>query len=146
MRRPRLPVPEAATATGRATPKCRSQDKDAGTLPVSRVMEAGNARSEPRPAVALSFSLGELSATADAMAAAHAGGVQIVTLVLRHLSCDWGDVEPAVGAANNQAVTEGGELRSAYRIAGVEGAVVVTTDAARTRTVARLASQDGVDG
>jgi hypothetical protein len=107
---------------------------------------SGNTGSDPTPAVTLAFGLGELSATGEAMSAAHAGGVEIVALVLRHLSCDWGDIDPAWAAANDEAVTNGRPLRSAYRIAGGDAIVVVTTDGARRRTIAFLASETGVDG
>jgi hypothetical protein len=95
-------------------------------------------------AVTLAFSLGQLSATPEALAAAHGAGVQLVALVLRHLSCDWGDTDASQAAVNDKAVTDGGPLRSVYRMAG-EDMVVVVTDAARTRTVARLASQSETD-
>jgi hypothetical protein len=95
--------------------------------------------------VALAFGLGELSATSEAMTTAHAGGIEIVALVLRHLSCDWGDITSAAATANDEAVTNGRPLRSAYRIAGGDAVVVVTTDGPRRRTIAHLAYGTGVD-
>jgi hypothetical protein len=103
--------------------------------------DAGISTSAPRLAVRLAFGLGELTATAEALAAAHAAGVQILSVVLRHLSCDWGDVDPAVAAANDHAVAAGRGLRSTYRLPGVDDALVVITDAARSRTTVQLASQ-----
>ena len=46
----------------------------------------------------LRFHLGELSATAEVMAAARAAGVQVVALVLRHLGGDWGNVDDQRGS------------------------------------------------
>lgn len=112
--------------------------------PSPNTRPAPTARPEPRPAVTLGFSLGELYATPEALAAAHAAGVQLVTLVLRHLACDWGDTQAAQAAANDKAVTDGGPLRSIYSVAAGD-MVVVVTNAARTRTIARLASQSETD-
>jgi hypothetical protein len=57
------------------------------------------------------------------------------------LGGDWGDVDNQTRVANDNAVTAGGALRSVYRLAGTDDAVVVTTDAERSRTIAALASQ-----
>lgn len=97
--------------------------------------------SGPRLAVDLRFHLGELSATAEVMSAAQAAGVQVVALVLRHLGGDWGNVDDATRAANDRAGSAGGPLRSIYPLAGTGDAIVITTDAGREHTVARLASQ-----
>ncbi len=96
---------------------------------------------EPRPAVSLLFHLGELSATPEAIAAARAAGVQLVEAVLRHLGGDWGDVDDQTRAANHDAVTACGILRSIYSLTGTDDAVVVTTDADRGQTIVALASQ-----
>lgn len=100
---------------------------------------------EPRRAVSLLFHLGEMTATAEALAAARAAGVQVVDAVLRHLGGDWGDVDPATGAANDHAVAAGGTLQSLYPLAGIGDALVVTTDAERRHTIAALASQSEPD-
>ena len=89
----------------------------------------------------LRFHLGELSATAEVMAAARAAGVQVVAVVLRHLGGDWGNVDDSTRVGNDCAVATGGALRSIYPLAGTGDAVVVTTDADRAHTVAELASQ-----
>jgi hypothetical protein len=91
--------------------------------------------------VSLLFHLGELSATPEALAAARAAGVQVVEAVLRHLGGDWGDVDDQTRAANHDAVTAGGTLRSVYRLTGASDAVVVTTDADRAHTIVALASR-----
>jgi hypothetical protein len=115
------------------------------TKPRPNLDSAEIATSAPKLAVHLAFGLGELTATAEALAAAHAAGVQILSVVLRHLSCDWGDVDTASGAANDHALAAGGGLRSSYRLAGFDDALVVTTDAARGHTTAKLASQRRTD-
>jgi hypothetical protein len=89
------------------------------------------------PQPALAFGLGELRCSAEAMAAAHLNGVQVVALVLRHLSCDWGDVDVAAAADNDSAVAGGAELRSVYRLSAGE-VMVVVTDAARHSTTVDL--------
>jgi hypothetical protein len=71
--------------------------------------------------------------------------VQVVEAVLRHLGGDWGGVDPATGAANDDAVAAGGTLRSFYPLAGTGDALVVTTDAERRHTIAALASQSEPD-
>jgi hypothetical protein len=96
---------------------------------------------EPRLAFPRRFHLGQLIATPEAVAAAHAAGINVVTVVLRHLAGDWGDVDPATSQHNDTAVATGGCLHSVYRLSGDDDALVVTTDADRGRTVAALASQ-----
>jgi hypothetical protein len=96
---------------------------------------------EPAPAVTLRFHLGELTATPEAVAAAHASGVGVIEAVLRHLGGDWGDIDDATAVANDMAVATGGVLRSAYRLPGTADTLVVTTDGERRHTTASLASQ-----
>jgi hypothetical protein len=96
---------------------------------------------EPRLAFPRRFHLGRLVATPEVVAAAHAAGINVVTVVLRHLAGDWGDVDPATSQHNDTALATGGRLQSVYRLSGVDDALVVTTDAERGRTVAALASQ-----
>ena len=85
----------------------------------------------------LRFQLGALSATAAAISAASEAGVLVVSVVLRHLGGDWGDIAAEAAAANDEALTAGGALRSAYRI-GLDRVLVVTTDAERTTTLVTL--------
>jgi hypothetical protein len=73
--------------------------------------------------------------------AAHAAGIEVVAAVLRHLGGDWGDVDGATRDRNDAAMATGGCLYSAYRLPGVDDALVVTTDADRSHTTATLASQ-----
>ena len=54
---------------------------------------------------------------------------------------DWGDVDPDTHDRNDNALANGGCLRSAYRLPGADDALVVTTDAERSHTTAALASQ-----
>jgi hypothetical protein len=105
----------------------------------------GSSSGEPALAVTLRFHLGQLTATPEAVAAAHAAGVNVIEAVLRHLGGDWGDVDDASAAVNDMAVAAGGVLRSAYRLAGTADLLVVTTDAERRHTTASLASHDHRD-
>lgn len=101
----------------------------------------GADRSGPRPAVLLRFRLGELTATAEAVAAAHSARIQVLEVVLRHLGGDWGDVDDDARASNDDAVTTGGPLRSEYPLAGTGDTVIITTDADRRHTTVTLGSQ-----
>jgi hypothetical protein len=65
--------------------------------PVSDQVETVTA--EPKLAFPRRFQLGQLIATPEAVAAAHAAGIDVVTVVLRHLGGDWGDVDPAAQPA-----------------------------------------------
>lgn len=136
---PATAVPDVASPGGRQAPVEGTANPDTDA---HRPLAASGrpATTEPKPAVTLRFSLGELSATPDAMAVAHRGGVQIVALVLRHLGCDWGDVDPVIAAGNNQAVTGGGPLRSAYRIPDGDDVIVISTGIDRRSTVATVDS------
>jgi len=96
---------------------------------------------EPRLAVTLRFHLGELTATAEAVTAAHDAGVRVIEALLRHLSGDWGDIDGDAWAANDNAVATGGCLRSLYALPGGRDALVVTPDADRRHTTAALESQ-----
>lgn len=107
--------------------------------PVSDQVETVSA--EPGLAFPLRFQLGELTATPQAMAAAHSAGIEVLAAVLRHLGGDWGDVDPDTHDRNDNALANGGCLRSAYRLPGADDALVVTTDAERSHTTAALASQ-----
>jgi hypothetical protein len=89
---------------------------------------------EPRMAVSLLFHLGEPTATPEAIAAAHAAGVQVIDAVRCHLGGDLGDVDDACENANNSAVATEGCLRSVYRLPS-------TSDADRLHTSATMASQ-----
>jgi hypothetical protein len=95
---------------------------------------------EPTLALPLRFHLGELTATPEAMARAHAAGIEVVAAVLRHLGGDWGDVDAATRDCNDAAIATGGCLYSAYRLPGVDDALVVTTDAGRSHSTVTLAS------
>jgi hypothetical protein len=94
----------------------------------------------PRPAVSLLFELGELTATVEAVTAAHDARVQVIDRLLRHLGGDWGDVNTNQRAANDASVTAGGPLRSLYPLPGNGAALVVTTDAERRHTTVALAA------
>jgi hypothetical protein len=107
--------------------------------PVSDQVETVSA--EPGLAFPLRFQLGELTATPQAMAAAHSAGIEVLAAVLRHLGGDWGDVDPDTHDRNDNALANGGCLRSAYRLPGADDALVVTTDAERSHTTAAVASQ-----
>jgi len=61
--------------------------------------------------------LGQIVATPGALAALAAADTSPATLLRRHASGDWGDLDPHDRAANAQALRNGSRLLSAYHIA-----------------------------
>lgn len=57
--------------------------------------------------------------------------------LLRHLRCDWGDVDPSDARANQDALLEGGRLVSAYRHP-TAGVLWIITEADRGSTTLLL--------
>jgi hypothetical protein len=121
------PAPPTRHPAPRSTPAVPDRDDGSGNC-------------EATPAVSLLFGVGEMAATAQALAAARAAGMSILDTMLRHLGGDWGDVDHRGATANDDAVLAGGPLRSVFPLRTGD-AVVVTTDAERGGTVAALASQ-----
>ena len=63
------------------------------------------------------FSPGQVVATPGAIAALERTGQSIWKFISHHLSGDWGEVGPVDSAANDEALTDGGRLLSAYSLA-----------------------------
>src|ERR671931_2726167 len=79
--------------------------------------------------MAVSFSLGHIAITPGALAALQRHGVAPATLLDRHASGDWGDIDPEDQGLNEQALRTGDRLLSVYPIA--EGVTIwVITEAA----------------
>jgi len=73
--------------------------------------------------------LGQIVATPSALAALAVAGTSPSTLLNRHASGDWGDLDAHDRAANDAALRDGSRLLSAYTIAdGVK--VWIITEAA----------------
>lgn len=87
----------------------------------------------PRP----KFSLGQIVATAQAMAALTREDIQLA--LQRHVEGDWGDVEKEDGEDNEQALLDGSRLLSVYEsLAGVKFWII--TEADRSVTTVLLPS------
>ena len=67
--------------------------------------------------MAVSFSLGHIAITPGALAALQRHGVAPATLLDRHASGDWGDIEPEDQGLNEQALLTGERLLSVYPLA-----------------------------
>jgi hypothetical protein len=64
-----------------------------------------------------SFSLGHIAITPGALAALRLHGVAPATLLDRHVSGDWGDIDEEGQGLNEQALRTGDRLLSVYPIA-----------------------------
>ncbi len=80
-----------------------------------------------------SFSLGKVLATPGALQALEDSGQAAIEFLRRHLSRDWGEVDPEDAAANDRGLIEGGRLLSAYKTAkGVRLWVITEADRSAT--------------
>ena len=76
------------------------------------------------------FAPGRLLMTAGVAAAISES--QILNVLRRHLSCDWGDVSDRDKAMNDQALKHGGRLVSAYRSNGRKFLIITEEDRSAT--------------
>ncbi len=91
------------------------------------------ARNIPGPA---RFALGRVVATPGALGALDGAGVWVSDLLSRHQSGDWGDLDSEDRQANEQALTYGARLLSAYPVGS--GRVWIITEADRSATTLLL--------
>ena len=84
------------------------------------------------------FPLGRVVATPGALAVL--APEEPLTLIQRHQSGDWGEVDPHDQRANNQAFKDGTRLLSAYTTAGGERLWIIT-EADRSSTCLLLPSE-----
>lgn len=89
--------------------------------------------STPRP----KFSLGQIVATAQAMATITKEDIQLA--LERHVKGDWGEVGIEDGEANEQALLDGERLLSVYEASGGETFWIIT-EADRSSTTVLLPS------
>jgi hypothetical protein len=78
-----------------------------------------------------SFPLGQLVATPAAIALLESVGMTPLTLHQRHAAGDWGDLGEDDRQANEQALSDGGRIFSAYKLSC--GRVWIITEAADDR-------------
>jgi hypothetical protein len=70
------------------------------------------------------FSLGQVVATANA--AVHVSPSDIATMLARHQSGDWGDLDSEDRQTNEEALQSGGRLFSVYHVADGTKVYVIT--------------------
>lgn len=86
------------------------------------------------------FNLGDVAATPGAMAAMEAAGVRPISLILRHVTGDWGTVCAADAQENEFALVNSLRILSVYEISNDEK-VWVITEAERSVTTILLPSE-----
>lgn len=87
----------------------------------------------------LPLSLGRVVATPAALAALLLAKTSPTSLLVRHATGDWGDVDREDGAANDQAVIDGARVLSVYTL-GTGETVWIITEADRSVTTILLPS------
>lgn len=85
------------------------------------------------------FSLGKTFATAAATAWAERDNIDLSKLMWKHHCGDWGDLDPVDKQANDDALTQGTRIFSAYQIA--DRKIYVITEADRSMTTILLDSE-----
>ena len=85
------------------------------------------------------FALGRVVATPGALETVRDHGVNVVALLRRHASGDWGRVSPEDAHLNDLAVRHGARVLSAYDVPG--GRLWVITEADRSATTVLLPSE-----
>ena len=85
------------------------------------------------------FPLGHVVATPGALEAVRENGVDVLALVHRHASGDWGAVCTGDAQANDHALAHGARVLSAYETAA--GRLWVITEADRSATTVLLPSE-----
>lgn len=79
------------------------------------------------------FSLGQVVATPEALAAADKAGVNLAELLVRHIKGDWGDLDKHDKKENDFAVTQNLRILSSYTLPD-ETKIWVITEASRETT------------
>jgi hypothetical protein len=86
------------------------------------------------------FALGRTVVTRTCLAAMQELNVNPNTYLMRHWSCDWGDLTNEDKQANELALERGDRLLSKYEIQGME-AIYVISEADRSATTMCLVSE-----
>ena len=72
------------------------------------------------------FDLGNVVVTKGALELLNGNGQDVITLLLRHANCDWGDICEEDKAANDRAFEHGDSLFSAYDLADASKIWIIT--------------------
>jgi hypothetical protein len=78
------------------------------------------------------FTLGQIVTTPGALRLMEELHINPASLLLRHVTGDWGEVDDMDRAANNRAVLEGGRILSVYEYG--DSTVWILTEASRNAT------------
>lgn len=84
------------------------------------------------------FSLGRVVATPGAMEKLEALGVTPASLLDRHISGDWSDMDKEDQQANRQAIKEGSRVLSSYKLPPENTKIWIITEADRSSTTILL--------
>jgi hypothetical protein len=84
------------------------------------------------------FSLGQVVATPGAMETLEELGVTPLSLIDRHISGDWSDMDAEDQEANRQAIKNGSRVFSSYRFPPDDTKIWVITEADRSSTTILL--------
>ena len=91
------------------------------------------------PTRATYLPLGHVVATPGALDVVRAHGIDVVGLLHRHRSGDWGDLSSHDARANDHALVGGARVLSAYETSG--GRLWIITEADRSATTVLLPSE-----
>lgn len=84
------------------------------------------------------FSLGQVVGTPGALEKLNALGVTPISLIDRHISGDWSDMDEEDQQANRQALKEGSRVFSSYKLPPDSTKIWVITEADRSSTTILL--------
>jgi hypothetical protein len=82
----------------------------------------------------IGFKLGQVVITPGALEALRVSGESPWVFLVRHIACDWGEVDQEDKRLNDEALRDGGRLLSAYRTAKGERIWVITEAEPRNST------------
>lgn len=100
---------------------------------MNQSVTSGSTRNLPR------FPLGQVVATPGALALLERYGLSASTFLARHVRGDWGDVSPEDAAANDQAITAGHRVLSAYVVGDTR--IWITSEWDRSVTTVLMPSE-----
>ena len=86
------------------------------------------------------FPLGQLVATPGALEVMTRFGINPAALIARHVTGDWGDIDPEDRGLNEQALRDGSRIFSVYGKRGSDDCLWVITDAEADDEGNRLAT------
>lgn len=83
-----------------------------------------------------SFMLGHVVATPNAISFAADNELDLGQLIMRHLACDWGDLDREDKKRNDEALVDGSRIFSSYKVSS--GKIWIITESDRSSTCVLL--------